>query len=322
MKKDCVLITGASGQIGTELTLKLREAYGNDNVVTADIKPPVAEVLENGPHEELNILDTLKLAEIVDKYQVTQIYHLAAILSAKGEQAPRMAWDVNMNGLISLLEIVEEKGVQKVFWPSSIAVFGKRTPKEHTPQHTITDPQTIYGISKLAGERWCHYYHHNKGLDIRSLRYPGLISYKTEPGGGTTDYAVEIFYEAIKHGRYSCFLREDARLPMMYMPDAIRGTIELMEAPADQLSVHSSYNVSAISFTPEQLTAAIQQHLPELKVDYKPDFRQQIADFWPASIDDTIARDDWNWQPEYDLEKMTVDMLMHIRQKLEVDSPC
>lgn len=313
---DTILILGACGQIGTELTVKLRKIYGNNHVVAADLKEQPGPVFEAGPYETVNVLDVKHIAEVIKKYKITQIYHLAAILSASGEQHPQKAWDINMNGLFHILNAAVDSGVKKVFWPSSIAVFGKRTPKRNTPQYTITDPQTIYGISKLAGERWCHYYFHNKGLDVRSLRYPGLISYQSPPGGGTTDYAVEIFYEAIQNGQYTCFLKDDEMLPMMYMPDALRATVELMEAEAKQLRVHSSYNIASMSFTPARLAKVIQQHLPNFDIEYKPDYRQKIAQAWPGSIDDNYARVDWGWDPEYHLEDMVVDMLSHVREKL------
>lgn len=300
---------GANGQIGTELVTALRAKYGEGQVVASDIRPTSGH---NGPFEILDIMDQKAIGEAISKYKVTQIYHLAAILSATGEKNPRLAWDVNMDGLLNILDASVELGVKKVFWPSSIAVFGKNSPKRLTPQYTVTDPDTIYGISKLAGERWCNYYYRTRGLDVRSLRYPGLISYASKPGGGTTDYAVEIFYEALEKGTYTCFLKEDQRLPMMYMPDAIKGTLELMEADASKLRIRSSYNISSLSFTPAELVTQIQKHLPDFKVSYAPDFRQKIAETWPGSIDDNYARLDWEWKAQYDLATMVKDMLDNV----------
>lgn len=315
MMAEMILILGAGGQIGTELTTELRKTYGNNNVIMADIRELKGDLFEAGPFEVVNVMDKDTLLQVVRKYKVTQIYHLAAILSATGEKDPQKAWSVNMDGLFNVLELARQEGIRKVFWPSSIAVFGKRAPKRLTPQYTITDPQTIYGISKLAGERWCHYYFHNYGVDVRSLRYPGLISHVGAPGGGTTDYAVEIYYEALEHSKYSCFLKEDQMLPMMYMPDALRATLELMEAPAENLRVHSSYNISSMEFTPKTLAKAIQNHIPDFEISYAPDHRQKIAQAWPGSIDDNYARVDWGWMPQYDLDAMTADMLENIAKK-------
>ncbi len=303
------MVLGANGQIGTELVSALRQQYGEANVIASDIRPAGNDA---GPFELLDIMDPKGIGAAISKHQVTQIYHLAAILSATGEKNPRLAWDINMDGLFNVMEAAVELGVKKVFWPSSIAVFGKNSPKRLTPQYTVTDPDTIYGISKLAGERWCNYYYRTKGLDVRSLRYPGLISYVGKPGGGTTDYAVEIFYEAKEKGTYTCFLKEDQRLPMMYMPDAIRGTIELMEADADKLRIRSSYNIGSLSFTPAELAKAIQKELPDFSINYAPDFRQKIAETWPGSIDDNYARIDWEWKPQYDLASMVKDMLANV----------
>lgn len=311
-----VLVLGASGQIGTELTLELRKLYGADNVIASDINPPAKEVKEGGPFEPLDILDAKRLGEIITKYQPKQIYHLAAILSASGEKNPKKAWDINMSGLFNVLDTAVELDVKKVYWPSSIAVFGNTTPKIDTPQHTIAEPQTVYGISKLAGEGWCQYYYQHKGLDVRSLRYPGLISYQSLPGGGTTDYAVDIYYQALQKGEYTCFLEADTRLPMMYMPDALRATIGLMETPAEKVKVRTSYNLSGFSFTPAEIAAEIQKLLPGFKVKYAPDFRQAIANSWPASIDDSEARKDWGWKPAYNLSSMTADMLHNLEIKL------
>jgi nucleoside-diphosphate-sugar epimerase len=315
--KDRILVTGALGQIGTELTLALRHIYGIDNVVTTDIRAVNSPELQNGPHEILNVTDLRTLNELVQKHQITQIYHLAAILSASGERNPMAAWNINMDGLMNIMEACVTHKISKLFWPSSIAVFGPTTPKHNTPQHTVTEPTTVYGISKLAGEGWCQYYFEKEGLDVRSIRYPGLISYKSKPGGGTTDYAVEIFYEALANGKYECFLQKDTYLPMMYMPDAIRATIELMEAPAKNITIRNSYNLGGISFSPKEIAHAIQQTMPHFEISYAPDFRQQIADSWPASIDDAVAQKDWNWQPAFDLNSMTKDML----QNVKIESP-
>lgn len=309
-----ILIIGACGQIGVELTLALREAYGTNNVIATDIRP-APQLLQDGPFMSLNAMDEQALDMIVKREHITQVYLLAAVLSATGEQNPMRAWDINMKSLLQLLEIGRSNGLKKIYWPSSIAVFGPTTPKEMTPQQTIIEPRTVYGISKYTGELWCQYYFQRYGLDIRSLRYPGLISWKSEPGGGTTDYAVDIYHEALKKGHYTSFLSEDTYLPMMYMPDAIRATIELMEAPADKLSTRMSYNVSAMSFSPKEITAAIQKELPDFKIDYAPDHRQQIADGWPKSIDDRLARADWGWKPEYDMTAMTKDMLANLAHR-------
>ncbi|MBS1596118.1 MAG: NAD-dependent epimerase/dehydratase family protein [Bacteroidetes bacterium] len=309
MESDTVLVTGACGQIGTELVLALRKIY--KNVIASDLKEAGGELAE-GPFERLDVLHKPGLHDVVRKHKVTQIYHLAAILSATGEKNPEFAWRVNMKGLRNILDVSVEDGLRKVFYPSTIAVFGPTTPRINTPQYTVMEPNTIYGISKQAGERWGDYYFQKKGLDIRSIRYPGLISYKTKAGGGTTDYAVDIYFEAKEKKQYECFLKEDTVLPMMYMPDAIRGTIALMEAPADQIRIRSSYNFAGMSFAPRDVAAAIRQHIPDFQVTYQPDFRQQIADSWPESIDDSYARQDWGWQPEYDLARMTADMLAHV----------
>ncbi|MBK9732701.1 MAG: NAD-dependent epimerase/dehydratase family protein [Chitinophagaceae bacterium] len=307
---DTILVIGACGQIGSELTMALRKIY--KNVIAADLKEPSAEVKDSGLFLRLDVLNKSKLYETVKTHQVTQIYHLAAILSATGEKNPELAWRVNMKGLRQVLDACVDLGVKKLFWPSTIAVFGPTTPRQNTPQWTVMEPNTIYGISKQAGERWCDYFFQKRNLDVRSVRYPGLISYKTPGGGGTTDYAIDIYFEAKKNNHYTCFLAEKTRLPMMYMPDAIRGTIELMEAPAEKVKVRSSYNISAISFTPEEQTASIQKVRPEFKIDYAPDFRQKIAESWPESIDDSVARKDWGWKPEFNLDGMTRDMLTHI----------
>jgi len=314
MESKKVLIVGASGQIGTELVLTLRKRLGENNVVASDIRTPKdGSKLLNGVFEQLDILDKKALLEVIKKHQVKEVYLLAALLSATAEKKPKFAWELNMQGLFNVLDLAKEKEIEKVFWPSSIAVFGATTPKQNTPQQTIMEPTTVYGISKLAGERWCQYYHDQYGVDVRSIRYPGLISYGSLPGGGTTDYAVDIFYKAKKGEDFNCFLSEDTALPMMFMDDAIRATLELMDAEESSLSVRSSYNVSALSFTPRQLAEAIRQEIPSFKVFYKPDFRQAIAETWPASINDEVARKDWGWKPEYDLTKMVKVMLENVK---------
>lgn len=311
-----ILVIGCSGQIGSELTIELRRIFGNSNVIATDIRFPDKEISDSGPFENLDVLDAPRLLGIVTRYKITQIYHLAAILSGNAEKKPLGSWDVNMRSLMNVLELARELRLHKVFWPSSIAVFGPTTPRMNTPQFTIMEPNTVYGISKLAGERWIEYYFNKYKVDTRSLRYPGLISYKTEAGGGTTDYAVEIFYEAIRAGKYQCFLGPETALPMMFMPDAIKATIDLMEADGDKLSIRSSYNITGISFTPEQLAKEIRKHLPDFDISYKPDFRQAIADSWPASINDEIAKNDWGLTCTYDLKKMTEVMIEEIRKKL------
>ena len=307
---DYILVIGSSGQIGTELVARLREIHGSSQVIAADLNIPAES---DGPFEQLNVLDTQRLSEIFAKYRITEVYLLAAMLSATGEKFPMKAWDLNMNGLFHLLDAAKEGKIKKLYWPSSIAVFGPTTPRIETPQNTIAEPTTVYGISKLAGERWCEYYHQKFGVDVRSLRYPGLIGWKSAPGGGTTDYAVHIFHEAIEKGSYTSFLSANTRLPMMYMPDGINATIQIMQAPAEQIRIRSSYNLAAMSFTPDNLAAEIRKHIPNFRIDYAPDFRQAIADSWPASINDSDARKDWNWNPEFDLAKMTEDMLVNLR---------
>lgn len=311
-----ILITGASGQIGSELTMALRKIYGGENVFATDLKEAPQDVMESGPFHKLDVLDLNALTEFIGKNKISQVYHLAALLSGTAEKKPLFAWDVNMKGLLYMLELAKEVGLGKVFWPSSIAVFGRTTPKVNTPQLTITEPNTVYGISKLAGERWCEYYFNRYKVDVRSIRYPGLISYKTEAGGGTTDYAVEIFYDAIKQKKYECFLKDDAALPMMFMDDAIDCTIKLMQADADKLTIHGSYNLGGISFDPKEIAAEIKQHIPEFEITYKPDFRQAIAESWPKSIDDSVARKDWGCEYVYDLPKMTKLMLDEVKKKL------
>lgn len=314
MKK--ILIIGASGQIGTDLTLELRNRFGSDNVVATDIKMASDEIMQGGPFENLDAMNEERLKEIIEKYKITEIYHLAAILSGNAEKNPKWAWDLNMNSLFNVLDVAKEKGIQKIFWPSSMGAFGPSTPEWDTPQVTVMEPNTVYGISKLAGERWVEYYHEKYGMDIRSLRYPGLISWKTEAGGGTTDYAVEIFYEALKCGKYECFLSEDMALPMMYMDDAVKATIQLMEAPAEDVKVRSSYNLGGISFTPKELVDEIKKYVPELEVTYNPDFRQKIAESWPRRISDEAAQKDWGWKDGYDLQKMVKVMIENIKKKL------
>lgn len=313
---DKILVIGSSGQIGSELVMELRSRFGNDNVIASDIKTPPEDVMNSGVYEKLDVMDDKRLREIIQAHNIKQIYHLAAMLSGSAEKNPQKAWDLNMVGLLNILNLAKEKVINKVFWPSSIAVFGPTTPKVNTPQLTIMEPTTVYGISKLAGERWCEYYFAKHGVDVRSIRYPGLISYKTEAGGGTTDYAVEIFYHAIKHKKYECFLKADAALPMMFMPDAIRATIDLMETDSSNVKIRSSYNLSAISFNPEEISGAIRKHIPEFTISYKPDFRQKIAESWPQSIDDAEARADWGWKHEYDLDAMTDIMLKEIKKKV------
>ncbi len=310
-----VLVIGACGQLGLELTAALRQRYAPEAVVAADVRAPQdPEALAGGPFELLDVLDRPRLEALVQQYRPVQIYHLAALLSATAEKDPMFAWKLNMDGLLNVLNLAVQYQVPQVYWPSSIAVFGPDTPREHTPQVTIMNPNTVYGISKLAGEQWCEWYHRHHGLDVRSLRYPGLIGYKSLPGGGTTDYAVDIYHKAVAGQDFECFLREDTYLPMMYMPDALKATLDLMHAPAESIKVRTSYNLGAMSFSPAEITAAIQQEVPDFHVTYKPDARQAIADSWPASIDDSAARQDWGWAPEYDLPKMTHDMLAHLRE--------
>lgn len=314
MHKEKILVIGASGQIGVELTLALRKMYGAAQVVAADLREQNPLLAGTGPYVSLDVMNKEMLHVQVIRQNITQIYLLAAILSATGEKNPSLAWSLNMQGLLNVLDIAREEKLSKVFWPSSIAVFGPSSPRVNCPQHTIIEPTTIYGISKYAGEFWCNYYWQRYGVDVRSIRYPGLISYKSEPGGGTTDYAVEIYHEALSKQSYSCFLKADTFLPMMYMPDAIRATTELMEAPARQIAIRTSYNLSAMSFSPAQITASIQRQIPDFSISYQPDYRQQIADSWPQSIDDSAARRDWGWKHEFDLDAMTDDMLRNLGQ--------
>jgi nucleoside-diphosphate-sugar epimerase len=315
INKDTILLIGASGQIGTDLTMSLRTIYGASHVVASDIKSASREVMESGPFEQLDIMDPVRLNEIVLKYNVTQVYLLAALLSATAEKNIELGWALNMKSLSHVLDLARHGKVKKVYWPSSIAVFGPTTPSINTPQHTIMDPNTVYGISKQAGERWCEYYYQKFGVDVRSIRYPGLISWKAKPGGGTTDYAVHIFHEAIKYGRYQSFLSETTSLPMMYMPDAIRATLELMEAPADSIKIRSSYNVAGTSFNPAEIAAVVKQYIPHFEITYKTDERQAIANSWPQSINDSLAREHWNWKHEYDLGNMAEDMMLNLKKK-------
>lgn len=316
MKK--ILVVGAVGQIGSELTLELRRVYGNDNVVASTRKtPPSDKILATGPFEYFDLVDRARLEEVCRKYEIDAIVNMAAILSAVGEQNPMLAWDINMNGLINVLEVAREMKMKQVLVPSSIAVFGPGTPLDCAPQETVLKPTTMYGVTKVAGELLADYYVRKYGLDVRGLRYPGIISYETLPGGGTTDYAVAIYFEAVKHGKYTCFVKEDTRLPMMYMPDCLKATIDLMQADFSTLKHHSDFNVGAMSFSVKDLADSIRKFIPDFKIEYQPDYRQAIADSWPDSVDDTAAREEWGWKPAYDLDAMTEDMLKNIRIKHE-----
>ena len=314
MKQEKILIIGAGGQIGVELTLALRKVYGTDNVIATDIKEAHPLLKDNGPYEHLNAMDAAATHALVKKEGITQIYLLAALLSATGEKDPHKAWAINMQSLLQTLELGVQEKLTKIYWPSSIAVFGPTTPTEQTPQQTIVEPRTVYGISKYAGELWCQYYNQRWGLDVRSIRYPGLISWTTEPGGGTTDYAVDIYHKALENGTFECFLSEDTKLPMMYMDDAIRATIEIMQADNEKVKIRSAYNLAGISFTPAQIAEEIKKHLPNFTITYKPDFRQKIADSWPASIDDSLAREDWGWKHQYEMDSMTTIMLENLKK--------
>lgn len=309
-----ILIIGACGQIGTELTHRLRTIYGKENVIASDIRKLNNEVVNDGIFEVLNALDFNQIEHIIEKYHVEEVYLMAALLSATAEKNPAFAWDLNMNSLFHVLNLAKAGKIKKIFWPSSIAVFGPTTPRENTPQYTIMEPTTVYGISKQAGERWCEYYHNIFGVDVRSVRYPGLISWSTPPGGGTTDYAVDIYHKALSDGNFECFLYEETRLPMMYMDDAIRATIEIMQAPEENIKIRSSYNLSGVSFTPKEIAAEIKKHIPDFTISYKPDFRQKIADSWPGSIDDSSARTDWGWKHNFDMDLMTVEMLENLKK--------
>lgn len=309
-----ILIIGACGQIGTELTAKLRNTYGVENVIASDIRKLENDVVNNGIFEVINALDYNQIEHLLEKYQITDVYLMAALLSATAEKNPAFAWDLNMNSLFHVLNLAKAGKIKKIFWPSSIAVFGPTTPRFNTPQYTIMEPTTVYGISKQTGERWCEYYHHQYGVDVRSIRYPGLISWSTEAGGGTTDYAVDIYHKALTDGKFDCFLSENSALPMMYMDDAIKATIQIMQAPEEQIKIRSSYNLSAMSFTPKELADEITKHYPDFTITYNPDFRQKIADSWPASIDDTSAREDWNWKNDYGIENMTTEMFKNLTE--------
>ena len=313
--KGRILIIGACGQIGTELTAALRDRFGARRVVASDIREGNEALMSSGPFEIVDAMDYDALEDLIFRHKIDTVYLMAAMLSAIAERFPEKAWGLNMNSLFNVLNLAKQKKISKVFWPSSIAVFGPSTPKEMTPQQTIMEPTTVYGISKQTGERWCAYYHKKYGVDVRSVRYPGLISYTTEPGGGTTDYAIDIYHRALKHNHYRCFLRADTTLPMMYMDDAIRATIAIMDAEPDAIKIRSSYNLAAISFNPEEVATAIKKHLPGFEISYEPDFRQEIADTWPQSIDDTSAREDWGWQHKNDLSDITEVMLKNLRQK-------
>jgi nucleoside-diphosphate-sugar epimerase len=307
-----ILILGACGQIGTELTFALRELYGNDRVVASDIREGSDSLMNSGPFELLDATNYAAIEDVVMYHEIEEVYLMAAMLSATAEKFPERAWNLNMNSLFNVLNLAKERKIEKVFWPSSIAVFGPNTPKDNTPQSTLMEPSTVYGISKQSGERWCSYYYHKFGVDVRSVRYPGLISWKTLPGGGTTDYAIEIYHEALNKGSYTCFLKEDAKLPMMFMDDAIRATIKLMDCNSDQLTVRSSYNLSAMSLSPADISASIKKRIPDFKISYNPDFRQTIAETWPRSIDDTKAKEDWGWEPQFNLENTTTEMLKNL----------
>lgn len=306
------LVIGAGGQIGTELVVALRNKIGNNNVIAADVKPTPSEVIQDGPYVQMDVMDRTFVREYIINNEIKVVYLLAALLSATAEKNPDFAWRLNMEGLFTILDLAKEGHIDKIFWPSSIAVFGPTTPQENTPQYTVMEPTTVYGISKQAGERWCEYYHQKFGVDVRSIRYPGLISYTSLPGGGTTDYAVDIFYQAKKYNKFTSFLSENTRLPMMFMEDAIRGTLELMDAPAENLTVRSSYNFSGCAFTPAELTQEIQHHLPTFTTSYQPDFRQAIADSWPGSIDDSVARKDWGWKEKYGVKQLVQTMLENV----------
>ncbi|WP_019037363.1 NAD-dependent epimerase/dehydratase family protein [Psychroflexus tropicus] len=314
-----ILIVGACGQIGSELTLALRDIHGNDAVVASDIKSPSSALLSKGPFEVLDATNYDDFKTLVSKHQIDTVYMMAAMLSGTAEKYPEKGWDLNMTSLFNVLNLGKEELISKIFWPSSIAVFGPTTPKVDTPQQTIMEPTTVYGISKQAGERWCAYYNKRYGVDVRSIRYPGLISYKTPPGGGTTDYAIEIFHEALKSKAYTSFLSEDTALPMMYMDDAIHATISIMEAPSDKIKIRSSYNLSGVSFTPEELAQQVKNQIPEFQMNYNPDFRQAIADSWPDSIDDTEARTDWGWTHDFNLEMIVKEMLEGVKSLEEVN---
>lgn len=312
---ETILVIGACGQIGTELTAKLRSIYGGENVIATDIREGNSEMMSAGPFEILNATDKEAIITVVKRYKISQVYLLAAMLSATGEKYPEKAWKLNMTSLLAVLDIAKDKIIEKVYWPSSIAVFGPTTPKLKTPQQTVMEPSTVYGISKLSGEFWCNYYHDKYGVDVRSLRYPGIISWKTQPGGGTTDYAVDIFFKAIENGTYTCFLNEDTRLPMMYMNDAVDATIKIMQADKSDIKIRTSYNLAAIDFTPKEIAEEIEKLIPNFTISYTPDFRQSIADSWPQTIDDSRAREDWGWSHKYDLSTMTKEIIHNLKSQ-------
>lgn len=311
---ETILVLGASGQIGTELTEKLRSVYGKKQVIASDIRGGNAAIMASGPFEIIDATDKETILKTVKKYKVTQVYLLAAMLSATAEKYPQKAWNLNMNSLLAVLDLAKENHIKQVYWPSSIAVFGPTTPKENTPQKTIMEPSTVYGISKLSGEFWCNYYHKKYGVDVRSLRFPGIISWKSKPGGGTTDYAVDIYFKALEEGKFNCFLSENTRLPMMYMDDAVNATIQLMQAKSEAIKVRTSYNLAAIDFTPKEIFEEIKKHVPDFTITYNPDFRQQIADSWPSNINDSEARKDWNWKHQFDLAAITKDILINLKK--------
>lgn len=311
---ETILIIGASGQIGNELTQKLSSIYGNNNVIASDIREGNEDMMTSGPFEIIDATEKETILKVVKKHKVTQVYLLAAMLSATAEKFPQKGWDLNMTSLLGVLELAKEKHIKQIYWPSSIAVFGPTTPKENTPQKTIMEPSTVYGISKISGEFWCNYYHEKYGVDVRSLRYPGIISWKTKPGGGTTDYAVDIYFKAVENATYECFLSEKTRLPMMFMDDAVDATIQLMQAKPENVKIRTAYNLAAIDFTPEEIALEIKKSIPDFKVTYKPDSRQEIANSWPASIDDSEARKDWNWKHKFDLVTMTEEILKNIKK--------
>lgn len=317
MSDTRILVIGAGGQVGTELVEALAGHYGKDNVIASDVRDEGDFEVE---YVKLDVMDKQAAKTLITSRKITEVYHLAALLSATAEKNPELGWQLNMEGLFSILDLAKEGLLKKIFWPSSIAVFGPTTPRQNTPQYTVIEPTTVYGISKFAGERWCEYYHNRWGVDVRSVRYPGLIGYKSMPGGGTTDYAVDIFHHAIKSGQYECFLGPETALPMMYMSDAIKATMDIMLAPAEKVRIRSSYNISAMSFDPAQIAAEIKKRIPGFAITYKPDFRQQIANNWPASISDTEAREHWGWSHEYDLPRMVDDMLHHLKRKLTVSA--
>ena len=317
MSDTRILVIGACGQVGTELVEELSNRFGKDAVIASDIRDEAKFDVE---YIQLDVMDRDRVREVITSKGITEVYHLAALLSATAEKNPEFGWKLNMDGLFSILDLAKEGLLKKIFWPSSIAVFGPTTPRENTPQRTIIEPTTVYGISKFAGERWCEYYHNRWGVDVRSIRYPGLIGYKSLPGGGTTDYAVDIFHQALKQGSYECFLEADTALPMMYMSDAVKATIDIMQAPAEDIKIRSSYNISAMSFEPKGIAAEIQKHMPDFTISYEPDFRQQIANNWPASIDDTEAREDWGWKHDYGLSELVEDMLTQLRNRQEVSA--